>query len=84
MAYPLSTKKRIRQADKRNQRNRHYKSLVKTEIKKFMAADSKESGEKQLQKLYSLVDKVAQKGIVHKNRAAGIKSRLSRHLNSIS
>jgi small subunit ribosomal protein S20 len=84
MAYPLSTKKRIRQAEKHKLRNRHYKSLVKTEIKKFLATDSKENNEKQLQNVYSLVDKVAQKGILHKNRAAGIKSRLSRHLNKIS
>lgn len=84
MAYPLSTKKRIRQAEKRRLRNRHYKSLVKTEIKKFMTTDSKESGEKQLQNVYSLVDKVAQKGILHKNRAAGIKSRLSRHLKTMN
>jgi small subunit ribosomal protein S20 len=84
MAYPLSTKKRIRQAEKHKLRNRHYKSLVKTEIKKFLATDSKENSEKQLQNVYSLVDKVAQKGILHKNRAAGIKSRLSRHLNKIS
>lgn len=83
MAYPLSTKKRIRQADKQNLRNRHYKSLVKTEIKKFLATDTKEAGEKVLQKVYSLVDKVAQKGILHKNRAAGIKSRLSRHLHKM-
>ncbi|MCD6234172.1 MAG: 30S ribosomal protein S20 [Candidatus Marinimicrobia bacterium] len=84
MAYPLSTKKRIRQAEKRNQRNRHYKSLVKTEIKKFMDNDSRESGQEQLKKVYSLVDKVAQKGILHKNRAASIKSRLSRHLNTLN
>ncbi|BFN37381.1 30S ribosomal protein S20 [Fidelibacter multiformis] len=84
MAYPLSTKKRIRQAEKRNRRNRHYKSLVRTEIKKFMAAESRETGQEQLKKVYSLVDKVAQKGILHKNRAAGIKSRLSRHLNTLN
>ncbi|HBY17736.1 MAG: 30S ribosomal protein S20 [Marinimicrobia bacterium 46_47] len=84
MAYPLSTKKRIRQAEKSNRRNRHYKSLVRTEIKKFMATESRESGQEKLKKIYSLVDKVAQKGILHKNRAADIKSRLSRHLNTLN
>ncbi|MDK2977288.1 MAG: small subunit ribosomal protein [Candidatus Marinimicrobia bacterium] len=84
MAYPLSTKKRIRQAEKRNLRNRHYKSMVRTEIKKFMAAESRESGQEKLKKIYSLVDKVAQKGVLHKNRAADIKSRLSRHLNTLN
>ncbi|MDD5581901.1 MAG: 30S ribosomal protein S20 [Candidatus Marinimicrobia bacterium] len=83
MAYSLSTKKRIRQAEKRRLRNRHYKSRVKTEVKKFMALESREDAEKKLPSVYSLVDKVAQKGIIHKNRAADIKSRLASHLHSI-
>ncbi|HAE87543.1 TPA: hypothetical protein DCG86_05920 [Candidatus Marinimicrobia bacterium] len=49
-----------------------------------MATESRESGQEKLKKIYSLVDKVAQKGILHKNRAADIKSRLSRHLNTLN
>ena len=42
MAYPSSTKKRIRQAKKRNLRNRHFKSMMKTLIKRVEEAPTKE------------------------------------------
>ncbi|NLA39766.1 MAG: 30S ribosomal protein S20, partial [Methanomicrobiales archaeon] len=42
MVYSLSTKKRVRQAKKRNLQNRHYKSMMKTWIRRVREAPTKE------------------------------------------
>lgn len=83
MAYPLSTKKRIRQAKKRNLRNRHYKSMMKTWINRVIATSNKEEALKLFPEAISVIDKVAQKGIIHKNTAANKKSRLAKHINAL-
>ncbi|MEA2076477.1 MAG: 30S ribosomal protein S20 [Candidatus Marinimicrobia bacterium] len=83
MAYPLSTKKRIRQAKKRNLRNRHFKSLMKTAIRRVDEAPNKEEALKLYPEAVSAIDKVAQKGIIHKNTAANKKSRLTKRVNAL-
>jgi len=76
MSKNKSVQKRIRQAEKARLRNRHYKSLMKTNIKKVKEADTKEAALELLKKAVSTIDKVAGKGIIHKKNAANKKSRL--------
>ena len=76
MSKNKSVQKRIRQAEKARLRNRHYKSLMKTNIKKVKEADTKELALELLKKAISTIDKVAGKGIIHKKNAANKKSRL--------
>ena len=83
MAYPNSTKKRIRQAKKSNLRNRHFKSLMKTAIRRVDEAPTKEEALKLFPEAVSAIDKVAQKGIIHKNAAANKKSRLTKRVNAL-
>jgi small subunit ribosomal protein S20 len=83
MAYPLSTKKRIRQAKNRNLRNRQYKSQMKTAIRRVDEAQNKEDAMKLFTEAVSVIDKVAQKGIIHKNAAANKKSRLAKRVNAL-
>lgn len=83
MAYPLSTKKRIRQAQKRNLRNRQYKSQMKTAIRRVDEAASKEEALTLFNDAVSIIDKVAQKGIIHSNAAANKKSRLTKRVNAL-
>ena len=68
MSINKSVMKRIRQAQKANASNKHYKSMMKTAIKKTMALTSKENAETVLKETLSIIDKVASKGIIHKNR----------------
>ncbi|MBO8130800.1 MAG: 30S ribosomal protein S20 [Candidatus Marinimicrobia bacterium] len=75
-----SVLKRVRQAEKRRLRNKHYKSLIKTMIKKVKSAQTKEEAEELYKKAVSVIDKVASKGIIHKNNAARKKSRLAKYL----
>jgi len=75
--------KRVRQSKKANATNKHYKSVVKTVIKKALNESSKENAVKAASSAFSSIDKVASKGIIHKNKAANQKAKISKHLNNI-
>ena len=76
--------KRIRQTEKRRLHNRYYPKNMRNEIKKFRALTSKSEAEGQLSKLYSIIDKVAKRGIIHKNKAANLKSKLTKFTNKLA
>lgn len=83
MAYSLSTQKRIRQNRNKNLYNRQYKSKMKTAIRRVDESQNKEEALKLYNDAVSLIDKVAQKGIIHKNAAAHKKSRLAKRVNAL-
>ena len=78
-----SAQKRARQTEKRTERNKLYKSKVRTAIKNVLSAKSKENAGNELKKTVSLLDKVAEKGIIHKNTAANRKSKLTKFVNNM-
>ena len=77
-----SVLKRVRQSLKNKARNKHYKSILSTVSKKVKNATKKDSEE-----LYNLaaktIDKIASKGVIHKNKAANRKSRLKKFINQL-
>ena len=76
--------KRVRQSRKANSYNNHYKSMMKTCIKKVLDSTSKEDATALRNEAFKMIDEVASKGVIHKNKAANQKSRISRHLNTLS
>jgi small subunit ribosomal protein S20 len=78
-----SAQKRARQTIKRTDRNKFYKAKVRTAVKNLLSARDKETAQKQLKTTVSILDKVAGKGIIHKNAAANRKSKLTRHVNKL-
>ena len=74
--------KRVRQSRRDSLRNRHYKSKMKTSMKKLLQADKKDASEL-LKQAISTIDHVCGKGIIHKNRASHHKSKLTRYVNSL-
>jgi small subunit ribosomal protein S20 len=74
--------KRVRQSRRNNLRNRHYKSMMKTSIKKVLEADKK-AAPTLLNQAISIIDRVCGKGIIHKNRASHQKSKLTKYINSL-
>ena len=74
--------KRVRQSKKANLRNRHYKSMMKTTIKKVLLAE-KDTATSLLKQAISTIDRVCSKGIIHKNRASHHKSKLTKYINSL-
>ena len=79
-----STAKRVKTSKKENRKNVGYKSLLKTSIKKVKNETNKESVIERLQKTNALLDKLASKSIIHKNKAANQKSKLAKYANSLS
>jgi small subunit ribosomal protein S20 len=65
-----SAERRMRKAEKRRRRNRHYKSTMKTFIKKVKNATTREEAEAALKKVYSILDKLVVKGIIHKKQSS--------------
>ena len=76
--------KRIRQAEKARVRNKHYNTKMKSAIKKALAAEDAENATTLGRSAISLIDKVASHGIIHKNKAANQKSRVSKHIATFS
>ena len=72
--------KRIRQTEKRRLHNRYYAKNMRNEVRKFRALTDKSEAEAQLSKIYSIIDRVARRGIIHKNKAANLKSTMTKHI----
>lgn len=83
MANHSATKKDVRQAEKRRDRNRYYGKTTRNAIRDLREVkDQKEAG-KQLPEVASMIDKLAKKGIIHKNKAANLKRKLARKVNAL-
>lgn len=80
MANTRSAQKRMRQERDRRQHNRSQRSRIKTALKKVMQADSRESGAAALREASRLLDRLATRHIIHRNKAARKKSQLARHV----
>ena len=84
MANIKSAIKRIQTTERKTLRNRIFKSIVKTEIKKFEAAVNSgnlEEAKTLLSRTSHILDKASSKGIMHKNASSRKKSRLAIRLN---
>ena len=87
MANSPQAKKRAKQAEKRRQHNASLRSMFRTYIKKVIASIDSGDKEKALasfKEAQPVIDRIADKGIVHKNKAARHKSRLSKKINAMA
>lgn len=87
MANTKSAEKRILQNERRRQRNRSHRSRLRTAIKRLRAAVDAGEAEKArelLPEAIRVIDKTAQKGVIHDNTAARYKSRLSQAVAGLS
>ncbi|MGI5309091.1 30S ribosomal protein S20 [Rheinheimera sp. WS51] len=87
MANIKSAKKRAIQSEKRRQQNASQRSMMRTFIKKTYAAvltaDVTASNEA-LKKMMPVLDRMAAKGLIHKNKAARHKARLNAHVKALN
>ena len=77
MANHKATKKDVRQATKRRERNKYYGKTTRNAIRDLKATTGKEAGE-QFPSVASMIDKLAKRGVIHKNKAANLKSKLAK------
>lgn len=84
MAQHKSAKKRIRQDAVKRVRNRYYKKSTRTLIQKLRETEDAGAAKEMLPKVISMIDKLAKKNTWHKNKAANLKSKLTKHVNSMA
>jgi small subunit ribosomal protein S20 len=78
MANHKATKKDVRQATKRRERNKYYGKTTRNAVRELKALTDKAAAKKELPEVVSMIDKLAKRGIIHKNKAANLKSKLSK------
>jgi small subunit ribosomal protein S20 len=83
MANHKSAKKRNRANEAKRGRNRIRKNAVKAIIKKIRGSKDRKSASEDLVQAASLLDKLAKNNIIHKNKAANLKSKLTKHVNAL-
>jgi small subunit ribosomal protein S20 len=84
MANHKATKKHSRQTISRNTRNSYYRKTTRNAIRDLRKlTDPKEATEK-LSSTVSMVDKLVKRGIIHRNKAANLKSKLTVHVNKLA
>lgn len=83
MAHHQSAKKRMRQDAKKRLHNRYYKKSTRTAIARLRSTEDKEEAEKQLPRLFSMIDRLAKRNLFHPNKAANLKSGLAVHVKAL-
>jgi small subunit ribosomal protein S20 len=84
MANHSATRKDVRQSSKRNERNRYHGKTTRNAIRDLKAIDVKASASEKIPEVLSMIDKLAKRGIIHKNKAANLKSKLTKNVNSLA
>lgn len=80
MANHKSALKRIRANETKRLRNRYYSRTMRNAVRKFRALTVKSDAVAQLPELTSMIDKVAKRGLIHKNKAANLKSKMAKQV----
>ena len=83
MANHKSSLKRIRQTKNRNEHNRYYAKTMRNAVRKLRATTDKEEAIKMYPVVQKMLDKLAKNNIIHKNKAANLKSSLCLHIRKL-
>jgi small subunit ribosomal protein S20 len=78
MANHKATEKDMRQAAKRRDRNRYYGKTTRNAIRDIRLLKDESAYNEKLPLTISMIDKLAKKGVIHKNKAANLKSKLAK------
>lgn len=84
MANHKSSIKRIRQEEKRRLHNRYYAKTMRNAVKKFRTTTDKAEAVALLPNVQKMLDKLAKRNIIHKNKAANLKSKLAAHISKLA
>ena len=84
MANHKSALKRIRSNEKKRVLNRYQHKTTRSAIKALRLVDNKSEAAEKLVVVTSMIDKLAKKNIIHANKAANLKSKLTKHVNALA
>ena len=83
MANHQSSIKRIRQTQTRNLRNRYYAKTARNAVRKLRVMTVKDDATALYRQVSSMLDKLAKRNVIHKNKANNLKSKLALHINKL-
>ena len=83
MAHHKSALKRIRQNEKKRVHNKYYAKTMRNAVKALRNTSDKEEATKMYPKVVAMIDKLAKKNIIHKNKASNLKSKLAVKINQL-
>ena len=84
MANHKSALKRIRQIQKRRLENRYYARTTRNAVRRLRGITEKAAAMELYPKVASMLDKLAKKDVIHKNKASNLKAKLSTYINSLA
>ena len=84
MANHKSALKRIRRNEKKRIANKYYAKTTRNAIKRFRALTDAAEATDKLPTVVSMLDKLAKKNIIHKNKAGNLKSKLTKFANALA
>ena len=83
MANHKATKKDVRQSTTRRDRNRYYGKTTRNAIRDLKEVKEAGKAGDDLKNVASMIDKLAKRGVIHKNKAANLKSKLTKKVNAL-
>ena len=83
MANHQSSKKRMRQTEVKNARNKYYHKTARNAVKALRNTTEKDAAVALLPKVTAMLDKLAKTNVIHKNKAANLKSSVQLHVNAL-
>ena len=83
MANHKATQKDTRQAAKRRDRNKYYGKTTRNAIRDLRELSGKKEASENLPLTVSMIDKLAKRGVIHKKKAANLKSGLAKRINGL-
>ncbi len=83
MPHHKAYKKTMRTAEEAHKRNRAYRSHMRTLIRKVRESETKTSGEVNLRQAVNILDRLARKGVIHRNNASNYKAKLTKFVSKL-
>ena len=84
MANTASAEKAARQGERRRLHNRYYAKTTRNAIRALRNTSDKAAAEANAPKVYAMIDKLAKIGVIHKNKAANLKSGIQNYINKLA
>ncbi|MCK9561240.1 MAG: 30S ribosomal protein S20 [Bacteroidales bacterium] len=84
MANHKSSIKRIRQSERKRVHNKYYGRTTRNAVRKLQATTDKNEAIELLPKVSSMLDKLAKTNVIHKNKAANLKSQITKYVNTLA
>jgi small subunit ribosomal protein S20 len=80
----MANQKDVRQSAKRRERNRYYGKTTRNAIRDLKEVSDKAAAGKELPEVISMIDKLAKRGVIHKNKASNLKSKLTKRVSALA